>query len=301
MKDSFIVVGLGELIWDLLPQGKQLGGAPTNFAYIARLFGEEAVSASRVGADAFGREAIERLNGAGISTRFVQWDDFHPTGTVAVTVDDEGEANFCVNQNSAWDYLEWTDDWAKLSARCDAVCFGTLGQRHAQARSTILRFLKEMRADSLRVFDVNLRHSFFNKEMLYSSLELANVLKLNSDELPRLASMLDLEYTDARETALRLIEGFDLRLVAVTRGARGSLVVSRDKVCEHNGYKVRVVDTIGAGDAFAAALVHKLLRNASIEEASDAANRTGAWVASHAGATPPKGDLTPETEEKQLD
>jgi fructokinase len=294
--ETFTVVGLGELIWDLLPAGRRLGGAPTNFAYVSRLLGgpgDTVVAASRVGRDALGREAIERLARAGLSTRYVQTDPTHPTGTVGVSVDARGEANFRVNQNSAWDYLEWTPDWEDLAARADAVCFGTLGQRAAEARACVLRFLGRTRPAALRVFDVNLRHSFFDARMLAASLALANVVKLGDDELPRVASMTGLGGRDERETAERLIRAFDLRLVALTRGARGSLLVTEEDTVEHPGYRVAVADTIGAGDAFAAALVNRLLRRAPTSEVSDAANRAGAWVATQTGATPepPPGGL----------
>ena len=284
---SFTVVGLGELIWDLYPSGKQLGGAPTNFAYVARLLGESSHVASRVGRDELGREALERLARAGVSTRHIQPDDEHPTGTVGVRIDVHGEADFNVNQNSAWDYLEWTDDWEGLAARTEAVCFGTLGQRHAQARETVIRFLRATRPRALRVFDVNLRHSFFDAAMLSDSLSLSNVVKLNSEELPRMAALLGFAGGDDEVSAARsLVRAFGLELVAITRGARGSLLVTDDETAEHPGFHVSVVDTVGAGDAFAAALVHKLLRSATLEETSEAANRVGAWVAARAGATP---------------
>ena len=285
-KETYTVVGLGELIWDLLPGGRRLGGAPTNFAYISRLLGERSVVASRVGRDPLGREALERLARAGVSTSYVQTDDEHPTGTVGVTVDEEGEAHFNVNQNSAWDYLEWTNEWEALAARADAVCFGTLGQRAPGARSTIKRFLAAMRPNALRVFDVNLRHSFFDREMLNASLSHANVVKLNAEELPALAALLETGGDGERAISERLLRRFDLELVAVTRGARGSLVVNAKEAFEHAGFRVRVADTIGAGDAFAAALVQRLLRNAPLAEIADAANRAGAWVATHSGATP---------------
>lgn len=283
---SYAVVGLGELIWDLLPAGRRLGGAPTNFAYVSRLLGDEAFVASRVGRDELGREALDFLRGASVSTRYVQFDETHPTGTVGVVIGDGGEADFSVNENSAWDYLEWTDAWAELAARADAVCFGTLGQRGTRAREVIIRFLQGTRPEALRVFDVNLRHSFFDASMLAASLELARVVKLNGEELPLLASMLGATGGGEREVASRLLRLFDLELVALTRGARGSLLVSPTEAREHRGFRVPVADTIGAGDAFVAALVHKRLRGATLEEMNDAANRAGAWVATHAGATP---------------
>lgn len=286
-EQGFSTVGLGELIWDVLPEGKQLGGAPTNFAYISRLVGDRSTVATRVGADAWGSEAVKRLDSLGVETSSVQYDAEHPTGTVRVHTDAHGEATFEVNRNSAWDYLEWTCGWEELAARADAVCFGTLGQRAPQARAVIGRFLRATRPVALRVFDVNLRHSFFDASMLADSLSLARVVKLNSDELPLVASMLGLDSTgDETALALRLVRDFSLMLVAVTRGARGSLLVTADEQFEQEGFRVRVADTIGAGDAFAAALTHQLLRGAPLARASRAANWTGAWVATQRGATP---------------
>ncbi|HEX8686165.1 MAG TPA: PfkB family carbohydrate kinase, partial [Pyrinomonadaceae bacterium] len=225
---SSLVVGLGELIWDVFPEGRRLGGAPSNFAYLSRLLGAEAAVASRVGRDALGAEALEKLGRAGVSTRHVQLDEEHPTGTVGVRIGEGGEPRFNVNENSAWDYLEWTPGWEELAARAGVVCFGTLGQRHPAARATVTRFLEATRPGALRLFDVNLRHSFFTPEMLARSLALSTVVKLNEEELETAAAMLGLGSAGARETALALSRRFDLELVAVTRGGRGSLLVARD-------------------------------------------------------------------------
>ncbi len=290
-RTTFNVVGLGELIWDLLPEGKQLGGAPTNFAYIAGLLGDEATIASRVGEDDFGREAVARLERMSVSTHALQFDAEHPTGTVGVRVDASGEPHFSVNQNSAWDYLEWTPAWAELAARADAVCYGTLGQRAPPAAETIARFLEHTRADALRVFDVNLRHSFFTPEMLAASLQLATIVKFNFDELCGAAMLLDFEERESHAIAARILREFRLELVAVTRGAGGSLLVTKDEIAEHPGVNVRVADTIGAGDAFTATLAHFYLRRAPLARISEACNRAGAWVASQVGATP---EATPE-------
>jgi fructokinase len=283
---AFTVVGLGELIWDFLPDGKQLGGAPTNFAYISRLLGHRAVVASRIGADALGREALERLERLGISTSYLQHDPIHPTGTVGVLIDERGEPHFTVNQNSAWDYLEWNEGWDELAQETEAVCFGTLGQREGQARETIIRFLKATRPDAVRIFDVNLRHSFFTTEMLSRSLELATVVKLNRDELSMAAGMLGFDEQEEEALGRRLIARFRLELVAVTRGAQGSLLVTSEEAVSHPGFPVQVKDTIGAGDAFTAALAHCYLRRAPLKTISEAANRSGAWVATQSGATP---------------
>ena len=285
--ETRLVVGLGELIWDLFPEGRRLGGAPSNFAYVSRLLGNDAAVASRVGRDALGLEAVERLARAGLSTLYLQTDDEHPTGTVGVRIGAHGEPRFNVNENSAWDYLEWTHAWEELAGRSAAVCFGTLGQRRPEARETIRRFLGATRADALRLFDVNLRHSFFTPEMLARSLRLSTVVKLNAEELMSAASMLSLRAAGELETARELLELFDLRLVAVTRGASGSLLVSRDEADEHPGFRVeQVADTIGCGDAFAAALAHCLRRGAPLSTCNEIANRVGSWLATQTGATP---------------
>ncbi len=282
-----LVVGLGELIWDLFPEGRRLGGAPSNFAYISRLLGDEAAVASRVGRDALGREAVERLGRAGLSTEYLQTDDAHPTGTVGVRIGAGGEPHFNVNENSAWDYLEWTPGWEELAARAAVVCFGTLGQRRPEARATIQSFLAATAADALRLFDVNLRHSFFTPDMLAGALRLSTVVKLNAEELSSAASMLSLRASGELGTARELLELFDLRLVAVTRGASGSLLVARDDSDEHPGFRAgQVADTIGCGDAFAAALAHCLRRGAPLPLCNEVANRVGSWLATQTGATP---------------
>ncbi|MGI8653736.1 MAG: PfkB family carbohydrate kinase [Pyrinomonadaceae bacterium] len=280
------IVGLGELLWDVLPAGKQLGGAPTNFAYVARLLGNQAFVASRIGDDEHGHEALNRLEQLGLSTLYVQRDEKYSTGIVRVEIDAQGEASYTNSQDDAWDHLEYTPQWKELAMRADAVCFGTLAQRSTESRLTIQKFLQAMRPDALRIFDVNLRHSFVTAEMLSQSLEAANVVKLNSDELPRVSAMLELGGRGSYAFANRLLQVFDLDLVAITRGADGSLLVAAEDMVEHPGFRVPVADTIGAGDAFAAALAHNYLQGASLEQISESANRTGAWIATQTGATP---------------
>lgn len=291
-RPSPITVGLGELIWDFLPGGRQLGGAPTNFAYMSRLLGNESVVASRIGDDDLGREAFERLAGLGVSTEYLQVDRDHPTGTVGVRLDEHGEANFALNENSAWDYIEWTSRWAELSLKADVVCFGTLGQRVEPARRTIMRFLEATRPAALRIFDLNLRHTFFNREMLERSLKLATIIKLNQPELSTLGGILGFSADTEERLAKRLLDQFALELVAITRGARGSLLVTADELSDHGGVRVQVKDTIGAGDAFLAALAHYYLRRAPLAHISEAANRIGAWLATQEGATPMPGAQT---------
>lgn len=280
------MVGLGELIWDFLPGGKQLGGAPTNFACMSKLLGNRSAVASRIGGDELGREARARLIDLGVSTEYLQVDGEHPTGTVRVHLDEHGEANFAMNENSAWDYLEWTNRWAELSHKADVVCFGTLGQRVEPARQAIIRFLEATRPGAVRIFDVNLRHTFFNRDMLARALELASVVKLNQPELSTLGKMIGFGAETDERMARRLLDEFKLELVAITRGARGSLLVTGETCSEHDGVRVTVKDTIGAGDAFVAALAHYYVRRAPLARISEAANRVGAWVATQEGATP---------------
>jgi fructokinase len=280
------VVGLGELLWDLLPSGKQLGGAPANFAYISSRFGNRGVVASRVGGDALGGEALDRLAALGLEDGSVQRDQTHATGTVGVEIDLYGQPTFTIFENVAWDHLEWTLDWRKLAADADVVCFGSLAQRSEESRDTIMQFLKATREDALRIFDVNLRQSYFSREVLTGSLVLADIAKLNDAELPLVLASCGLPVRNELENARVLRQEFDLDLVCVTRGVHGSLLVSETESNAHPGYKVTVSDTIGAGDAFTAALAHHFARGESLATVNRIANRVGSWVASVAGATP---------------
>jgi fructokinase len=286
---KYNVVGLGELLWDILPSGEQLGGAPANFAYITALLGDRAVIASRVGPDVRASKALDRLRQADLVTSHVQLDAHHPTGTVEVKLDDKGKPAFTITENVAWDFLEWTAGWQELARQADAVCFGSLAQRSPPSRKTIRRFLEAARSDALIVFDVNLREPYNSAEVLSESLRLSNVVKLNDEELPVVTKLCGLDGGGDEDAARRLIQSYDLQMVCLTRGERGSLLVTDRKAVEHKGFKIDVADTVGAGDAFSAALVHHYLRRAPLEKISDAANRMGAWVATHAGAMPALG------------
>jgi fructokinase len=286
------VVGLGELLWDLFPAGKQLGGAPTNFAYIASLLDDEGIPASRVGNDALGREALRHLDQLKLSTEFIQLDEDHPTGTVRVEVDKGGQPHFEISEFVAWDFFAWTHRWQELADQADGVCFGTLAQRSEHSRSAIRSFLLGSRPECVRVCDINLRQHFFTAQVVVESLKLATIVKLNHEELPRVMRLFDLEHRSEEESARQLLLAHDLKLICVTRGSRGSLLLSCDEINEHRGFKVKVVDTVGAGDAFTAALVHGYLQGRSLAEINETANRVGAWVASQAGGTPaPQGGM----------
>ena len=289
---NFTVIGLGELLWDMFPEGKQLGGAPANFAYMTSLLGDEGIVASRVGSDALGRAAGRRLERLGLRASYLQLDPAHPTGTVNVSVDPAGQPTFEIAESSAWDFFEWTPEWRALAERADAVCFGSLAQRSPQSCATIRAFLGAMRPGSTRVFDVNLRQSFYNADTLSESAKLAHIMKVNTDELATVAKLLRIPFIyDELRAAQWLRDILGLKLVCITRGAKGSLIVSADETSEHLGFRVHVADTVGAGDAFTAALVYHYLRHASVPTLNEAANRMGAWVASQVGATPPRDDF----------
>jgi fructokinase len=283
------VVGLGELLWDLLPAGQQLGGAPANFAYITNLLGDAGIPASRVGRDSLGDEAIQRLAQLGLNAAFVQRDPIHPTGTVKIEIDKGGQPGFDISAPVAWDFLEWTPSWQRLAQEADAVCFGSLAQRSFPSRSMIRSFLQATRTEAIRIFDVNLRQNFYTAQILSESMKLATLVKLNHEELPKVLHLLECENSGEKDLALRLVSSYDLKLVCVTRGNGGSLLISSDECSEHPGFRVKVADTVGAGDAFTAALVHGYLRRASLAQINESANRIGAWVASQSGATPTPG------------
>jgi fructokinase len=289
------IVGLGELLWDLLPAGKQLGGAPANFAYITNLLGNKGVPASRVGNDSLGDAALQRLTQLGVSTEFVQRDALHPTGSVNVEID-RGQPRFEILQSVAWDFLDWSQPWQRLAADADAVCFGSLAQRSAQSQSTIRSFLNATRPRAVRVFDVNLRQNFYSRQVLAESMRLATIVKLNHEELPKIMHLFEIASHGEMDSAQRLLSMHDLKLVCITRGDGGSLLISANECSEHAGIKVKVADTVGAGDAFTAAMVHGYLRGSSLKQINESANRVGAWVASQPGAMPvPKVAGLPQT------
>jgi fructokinase len=284
---GFRIVGLGELLWDLLPDGKKLGGAPANFAFHARSLGDEGLVASRIGQDPLGREIGARLVELGLPGQYVQEDPGRPTGTVQVALDSQGMPTYTITPEVAWDYLSWTPELAELAGAADAVCFGSLAQRGPTARDTIRRFLAATRRDALRLFDVNLRQSWYSAEVLRESLEAAGIVKLNDAELPVVLRTLGLPADDGLPAGCRrLREAFGLHLVCLTLGAAGSLLAGPQGELASPGVPVRVADTIGAGDAFTAVLCHHWLRGSSLERIGEAANRYGSWVAGQAGATP---------------
>lgn len=300
-----IVVGLGELLWDLLPAGKELGGAPANFSVMSARLGNRAVIASRLGDDGLGREALHYLAGLPAELGSIQSDPKQPTGSVSVTLK-EGQAEYVIHEPVAWDFLEFTPEWKELAEGAEAVCFGTLAQREPVSRRTIHAFLAATRRDCVRVFDVNLRKPFYTRVVVEDSLSRATILKLNDAEVPEVLRLLkldeDMGRADGPDPATALLKGarmlldeFPLQLVCITMGGLGSLLVTREAFDRHPGIRVQMADTIGAGDAFTAALTSYYLRGAPLPVLNEAGNRWGSWVASQAGAMPPlSGDKRDE-------
>lgn len=313
MKEPHLILGIGELLWDILPQTPQrsagipidesgtiglLGGAPANFTVMAGRLGNHAAILSRIGRDDLGRKAVELLDPFPADTSHLQVDPIHETGRVTVALKD-GQPEYIIHQPAAWDSMELSDEWVQLAARADAICFGSLAQRSVESRQTIQTLAAQTSASCVRVFDVNLRPPFYSSEVVQESLELASVVKMNDAEVPQVLTLLGLPIEGEptvsilRQSAERLLTEFPtLQMVAVTRGPHGSLLVTRDEWNEHPGIRTQVADTIGAGDAFTAAMTHYMLRGAGLETLNEAGNRWGAWVASQSGAMP----LLPDSE-----
>jgi fructokinase len=292
LKEPHLILGIGELLWDVLPEGPRLGGAPANFTVMAGRLGNHAAILSRIGRDDLGRKAVERLDPLPADTSHLQIDPAHETGRVTVAFED-GQPHYIIHQPAAWDFAELSDEWVNLAERADAICFGSLAQRCLESRQTIQTLAAQTSSDCIRVFDVNLRAPFYSGEVIQESLELATVMKMNDAEVPQVMTLLGLpagEGTEAeqlRHGAERLLDEFPmLNMVAITRGGHGSLLVTREEWSEHPGIPTQVADTIGAGDAFTAALTHYMLRGADLATLNEAGNRWGGWVASQSGAMP---------------
>jgi fructokinase len=280
-----LVIGIGEILWDLLPSGPRMGGAPANFACHARALGADAQVVSRVGDDAAGSKLLENLIELGLPVTGISIDSTHPTGSVGVKIMDDGQPEFTIEPDVAWDHLVSDQGLENLFACADAACFGSLAQRSAASARTIRGLLALTKPEALRIFDVNLRQNHFNAATIEASLDLANVLKLNDAELPRIASMLGIK-GPVRECLTALVSRFGLRLVVFTRGGEGSILYDGVEWCEHPGLTVKVCDTIGAGDSFTAAVTMGLLKRWPIGRISEVATEVAAHVCSCPGAVP---------------
>lgn len=283
MKSKYIIVGIGELLWDMLPEGKQFGGAPCNFAFHAKQSGAQVYIVSAVGDDDLGDELLDVIADIDLSLRYIQKKKDVPTSVVDVQLDAGGSPNYNIKESVAWDNIEWSEQLEELARSVDAVCFGSLSQRSAVSRRTIMNFLDATKEDCLRVFDVNLRQHYYDKDILLASLSRANILKLNEDELPVLAKILGYECADALSS---LMNNFDLKLLVYTKGSKGSVLYSPDEVSELAIPKVEVVDTVGAGDSFTSMVVCGLLNGEDLEVIHKTASRLSSYVCAQRGATP---------------
>jgi fructokinase len=285
MSNVLKIAGLGEILWDVYDDKKYLGGAPTNFAAHVNQAGQYGLILSRIGNDKLGDQLMHELISRNLDVTGIQVDDEKPTGTVKVTLDAQGKPSFDCTSDVAFDYMKFDAKWDLLSGQVDAILFGTLAQRHNVSRQAIQRFL-EAATDAVKVFDVNLRE--WNDEVLNTvkvSFEKADIIKLNDDELELLKTSLKHEGSD-HDFIRDLLKTYSIKMAAVTYGGEGCEVITDSRVVRHPGFDIKVVDTTGSGDAFAAGLTIKYVQGASLEEIAEFGNRLGAFVATRKGAVP---------------
>lgn len=281
-----IVVGMGEALWDVLPEGKKIGGAPANFAYHVSQFGLPSCVVSSIGDDALGKEIIENFTSKGLDQLIAEVP--YPTGTVQVEIDQTGIPLYDIKENVAWDNIPYTEHLDALAKRTKAVCFGSLAQRNVVSRETINHFLDTMPKDddSLIVFDVNLRQGFYNKEILCKSMQNCNILKINDEELITVSRMFGYPGIDLQDKCWILLGKYNLKMLILTCGINGSYVFTPGNVSFQPTPKVEVADTVGAGDSFTAAFIASILKGKSVTEAHTIAVKTSAFVCTQKGAMP---------------
>ena len=281
-----IVVGMGEALWDVLPEGKKIGGAPANFAYHVSQFGLPSCVVSAIGDDALGKEIIENFTSKGLDQLIAEVP--YPTGTVQVEIDQTGIPLYDIKETVAWDNIPYTEHLDALAKRTKAVCFGSLAQRNVVSRETINHFLDTMPKDddSLIVFDVNLRQGFYNKEILCKSMQNCNILKINEEELITVSRMFGYPGIDLQDKCWILLGKYNLKMLILTCGINGSYVFTPGNVSFQPTPKVEVADTVGAGDSFTAAFIASILKGKSVTEAHTIAVKTSAFVCTQKGAMP---------------
>lgn len=281
------VVGIGEVLWDMLPSGKQLGGAPANFAYHITQFGLPGLVVSAVGNDHLGDEIIETFDSKGLKYLIEKVPS--PTGTVQIELDDAGVPQYEIRENAAWDNIPLTPALRELAHHTKAVCFGSLAQRSAEGRRTIAAFIDEMphQSDTLIIFDANLRQNFYDKEILEESMQRCNILKINDEELNVISRLFDFPDTDIMLQCRWLLDRYSLKALILTCGMNGSYIFTPDTTSFIPTPEVEVADTIGAGDSFTAAFIASILKGDSITEAHARAVATSAFVCTKKGAMPP--------------
>lgn len=279
-----IIVGLGEILWDVFGDRKILGGAPANFAYHVSQFGYNGYALSAVGDDPLGQEIISSLEEKNLN--YLIETTSHPTGTVQVTLSGAGIPRYEIRENVAWDNIPFSKNTENLAKNTAAVCFGSLAQRNRTSRETIRKFLKNVPSDCIKLFDINLRQHFYTKDIIEESMEISNILKINDDEIKVVADLYDWKEMNEREACLKLLKLFELDIVILTKGTNGSFVFNNEGISYQTTPKVRVADTVGAGDSFTAAFIAALMKGKSLSEAHRLAVEVSAYVCQHHGAMP---------------
>ncbi len=277
------IVGLGEILWEKLPEKKILGGAPANFAYHVSQFGFNGSAVSAIGEDLLGKEILTALEEKELNYLIETTD--YPTGTVQVTLNAAGVPEYEICENVAWDNIPFTARTENLAKNTDTVCFGSLAQRNKVSRDTIRRFIQAMPEESLKIFDINMRLNYFTREVIHESLQLANMLKMNDDEIIRITALFGWEGTE-QEICRKILETYNLRVLIFTKGTDGSFVMTPHTTSFQSTPKVKVADTVGAGDSFTAAFTAAYLHGEKIEEAHKLATEVAAYVCLQHGAMP---------------
>ena len=279
------IVGLGEALWDVLPEGKKLGGAPANFAYHAGQFGLDTIAISALGEDALAEETIEALKEHGLNYLMPRVP--YPTGTVQVTLAEGGIPTYEIKEGVAWDNIPYTDEMAEIAKNARAVCFGSLAQRNKVSRENIRKFLADTPADCLKICDINLRQQFYSKEVLEDSFQLCNILKINDEELVVVNRMFGYDGLDMRQTCEKMVQDYGLKMLVLTCGTNGSYVFTDNGLTSFQDTpKVEVADTVGAGDSFTGSFCACILNGKPVQEAHKTAVQISAFVCTQNGAMP---------------
>jgi len=279
--NRYLIAGVGEILWDVLPDGARLGGAPANFAYYAQILGAEGIIISRVGRDKEGEKILSLLRSAGLKTDFISIDPEHPTGKAVVRVDKRGRPSFEILNNAAWDYLEMDKEMTSLAKKADAVAFGSLAQRSPISRKTINEFLSLVKGNCLRVFDVNLRIPYYKPDYIPLLINKTDILKMNEKEWRSISQLFS---KNQNKIIDHIFSSYPVKIIVVTRGEKGSILFSRNESIETKAQSASVIDTVGAGDAFAATVAVGFLRQKSLAEIAEKANQIAALVCSQKGA-----------------
>ena len=279
-----LVVGLGEVLWDMLPEGRKIGGAPVNFAYHAGQFGIDTMAVSAIGNDKLGEDTIAEMNGKHLNHIFPSVP--YPTGSVQVSLDEKGVPAYDIKENVAWDNIPFTNEIESVARSCRAVCFGSLAQRNTVSRSTIRKFIESTPDGCIRIFDINLRQNFYTSNVIRDSLEHCNILKINDEEIMLVSRMFNYDSSNIENVCRTIMEDFSLEMVILTCGTKGSYIFTKDDVSFMPTPKVNVADTVGAGDSFTGSFCAAILRGLPVAEAHKKAVEVSAYVCTQNGAMP---------------